>query len=190
MFTNIFYINLDADVERRNNCEKQLRECGLSAERFPAIIPTDAGNYPSLGARGCQLSHVALVEEAQRRNLDHLLILEDDFILREDFFELCMELYPVEYDLFYFYRWFEKDEYPVKIVPIESTLCTHAYAVHSNYYEKYINTLKNNSAGLPIDRLFFESDKKFATSVNMIGQMANTSRIDGSIKGVRFSAFD
>ena len=190
MFNHIFYINLDIDVERQVICEKQLHDCGLSAERFPAICPTDAGNYPSLGARGCQLSHLALVEEAQRRNLDHVLILEDDFILHEDFFGLCMKLNPVNYDLFYFYRWFEKDEYPIKIVPIESTLCTHAYAVHSNYYQKYIDTLKNNHEGLPIDRLFFESDKKFATSVNMIGQRANISRIDGSDKGIRFSGFD
>ena len=192
MFEHIFYINLDIDTDRKSSCEEQLNQFGLIAERFPAICPEDAGQYPSIGARGCQLSHMSVVEEAQKRKLDHILILEDDFILHENFYNFCAELAssgPLEYDLFYFYRWQEFDEFPIRIVPIEKTLCTHAYTIHSNYYEKYINVLRNNP-GLPIDTINFPSDKKYASSVNIIGQKANISRIDGSEKGVRFNAFD
>ena len=177
MFEHIFYINLDKDVDRRKLCENQLNYYGLNAERFSAICPTDKGNFPTIGARGCYLSHLKLVEEAKRRNLDHILILEDDFLLHEKFFELCSQLSPVEYDLFYFYRWSELDEYPIKIVPIEYTICTHAYAVHSNYYDKYIEQVKNHEDGKPIDLTYFISDKKFAPSVNLIGQNAVTSSI-------------
>lgn len=176
MFEHIFYINLDSDIERRELCENQLNKYGLKAERFSAVRPEDKGNYSTIGARGCYLSHLKLVEEAAKRNLNHILILEDDFLLHENFFELCSQLYPIEYDLFYFYRWSELDEYPIKIVPIEYTICTHAYAVHSNYYQAYIEQVKKHE-GLPIDLIYFFSNKKYAPSVNLIGQNAVTSSI-------------
>jgi hypothetical protein len=68
---NIFYINLDRRIDRKNHIENQLKLLNWSASRFPAILN-------SFGALGCSLSHQALLKYAKNNNLDHILILEDD----------------------------------------------------------------------------------------------------------------
>ncbi len=68
---NIFYINLDRRVDRKIHIETQLNLLNWKASRFPGILH-------SFGALGCSLSHLALLKYAKNKNLDHILILEDD----------------------------------------------------------------------------------------------------------------
>jgi GR25 family glycosyltransferase involved in LPS biosynthesis len=69
---NIFYINLEARVDRRNNIETQLPRIGLkNFERFNAIKLEN-------GRVGCTLSHIKCLELAQTRGYTHVLICEDD----------------------------------------------------------------------------------------------------------------
>ena len=73
--TNVFYINLLERVDRKKHVEEQLTNIGLSAERFNAVkLPN--GN----GALGCSMSHLKCLQLAKERNLDHILIVEDDII--------------------------------------------------------------------------------------------------------------
>jgi len=69
---NIFYINLESRLDRRNSIETQLKNIGLTNfERFNAIKVMD-------GRVGCTMSHIKCLEMAKERGYNHLLICEDD----------------------------------------------------------------------------------------------------------------
>ena len=69
---NIFYINLETRVDRRNSIETQLPQVGFHHfERFKAIKLEN-------GRVGCTLSHIKCLELAKERSYDHVLICEDD----------------------------------------------------------------------------------------------------------------
>jgi hypothetical protein len=82
-FDRIYVLNLPERADRRREIEVQLRRVGLSltlapVRLFRAIRPPDAGSFPSLGARGCFMSHLGMLREAVRDGLGSVLILEDD----------------------------------------------------------------------------------------------------------------
>ncbi|HAX77040.1 MAG TPA: LPS biosynthesis glycosyltransferase, partial [Cyanobacteria bacterium UBA11372] len=52
---------------------------------FPAIRPDDAGDFPSIGARGCFESHLAILKQALADRLSNVLIVEDDLKISQRF---------------------------------------------------------------------------------------------------------
>jgi glycosyl transferase family 25 len=69
---NIFYINLEHRTDRKEHVEKELHNIGFkAAQRFNAIKMDN-------GAIGCSMSHLRILQDAQKNNLDHILIVEDD----------------------------------------------------------------------------------------------------------------
>ena len=74
----IFVINLQHRADRRMEMQKQLALVGWRAEFFSAVRPEDAGGFPSIGARGCFMSHLGVLKQAQRAGVRQLVILEDD----------------------------------------------------------------------------------------------------------------
>ena len=68
---HIFYINLDARKIRRKNVEQQFDILGWKGEHIKAIKLTN-------GALGCSLSHLKCIKLAKKRELDMVLICEDD----------------------------------------------------------------------------------------------------------------
>ncbi|RMF10997.1 MAG: glycosyltransferase family 25 protein, partial [Candidatus Neomarinimicrobiota bacterium] len=80
-----YYINLEADRERRRTMEAQLDKLGLSGvvKRFPAVAGSDmaapAGSPLSPAEAGCWMSHWRILQQASADR--HLLVLEDDVIL-------------------------------------------------------------------------------------------------------------
>jgi len=68
---NAFYINLEHRTDRKEHIEQELKKLGIKANRFNAIKMTN-------GAIGCSMSHLKILENAKKDNLDHVLILEDD----------------------------------------------------------------------------------------------------------------
>lgn len=82
-FDQIYVINLPCRADRRSEMDAQLHRVGLSfaspkVTLFAAVRPHDDGGFPSIGARGCFMSHLGVLREAQRRGLSSVLILEDD----------------------------------------------------------------------------------------------------------------
>jgi glycosyl transferase family 25 len=69
--TNIFYINLEHRTDRKEHVETELLKIGLIGQRFNAIKMDN-------GAIGCSMSHLKLLQDAVKHNLDHILIVEDD----------------------------------------------------------------------------------------------------------------
>lgn len=68
---NTFYINLEHRTDRKEYVENELNNIGIKSTRFNAIKMTN-------GAIGCSLSHLKILEDAKKNQLDHILIVEDD----------------------------------------------------------------------------------------------------------------
>lgn len=67
----------------------QLKKMGLSGTEpnlfwYAAVKPTDAAGFPTVGARGCFLSHLAVLQMARQARARSVLILEDDLNFFDD----------------------------------------------------------------------------------------------------------
>ncbi|MBH3413404.1 MULTISPECIES: glycosyltransferase family 25 protein [Pseudomonas] len=76
-------INIPSRTDRREETEAEFARNGFHIDDekigfFPAVTPTDQQGFPSIGARGCFMSHLQILEEAVRLNVDNILIMEDD----------------------------------------------------------------------------------------------------------------
>jgi glycosyl transferase family 25 len=69
--TNAFYINLEHRKDRKEHVEREMKTMGIPVERFDAI-------KMSIGAIGCSMSHLQVLQNALNNNSDHVLIVEDD----------------------------------------------------------------------------------------------------------------
>lgn len=87
----IYYVNLDRREDRRAFIERQLRTCGLEAERIPAITPADLdpeflhahslkgpANALMPVELACSMSHRRAWQRMLERGLPYSLVLEDD----------------------------------------------------------------------------------------------------------------
>lgn len=89
-FERIFIINLPSRTDRQAEIAAQLKAIGLSLddanlELFPAVRPDAAEGFPSIGARGCFMSHLGVLRTAQRLGLQRVAIFEDDLDFAADF---------------------------------------------------------------------------------------------------------
>ncbi len=89
-FDRIYVINLPHRTDRRKEMEAQFRRIGHESGDgktifFPAIRPSDAGDFPTIGARGCFMSHLEILRDIQKSDgVRHALILEDDCNFRKN----------------------------------------------------------------------------------------------------------
>lgn len=82
-FSKIYIINLPERTDRKKEIILELTKRGLEVdsgkiEFFSAIRPQNKQEFPSLGARGCFLSHLEILKKAEQENLEQILIIEDD----------------------------------------------------------------------------------------------------------------
>ena len=89
-FQQIYIINLPERTDRRDEMQKQLTSIGLSLEHpkvnlFEATRPQDAGEFESIGAKGCFMSHLRVLQDAKEKKLSRILIVEDDLNFSKDF---------------------------------------------------------------------------------------------------------
>jgi hypothetical protein len=196
-FDKSFLINLDDDAKELAISMERLAQQNIQVERIPGVAADAKGCYRTLASRGCVASHRRAVELAKERGYQSVLIFEDDIVFRRDFQFLWAKIErdfdKIEYDLFYFYRWRKIAWKPwgIRIVPIEKTLCTHAYAVHSRFYDKALGLYaRNESVGTPADQLFDASNARiYAPTYNLIGQDEGFSRRKNRRTKRRWSAY-
>ena len=79
----VYVINLKSRPDRRREMETELGRIGLAPQSplvafFDAVKPPAAGDFPSVGARGCFMSHLGIIERAAAAGHRAILILEDD----------------------------------------------------------------------------------------------------------------
>ena len=73
---NIYYINLDHRKDRKLHVETQLNNLNWQYTRFNAC-------KNKIGELGCTLSHLKLVRMAKEKNLDYIVIVEDDITFKK-----------------------------------------------------------------------------------------------------------
>jgi hypothetical protein len=84
VFDHIVVINLPSRADRRQQMDKELARVGVPAHVvyfFPAIRPEEDGGFPSTGARGAYLSHLAVLRQARNEGWHSVLVMEDDLQL-------------------------------------------------------------------------------------------------------------
>lgn len=83
LFDHVYVINLPERTDRKREISNELGKIGLSfdspsVQLFLAIRPENKGGFPSIGARGCFMSHLGVLEHAVSAQYKSILILEDD----------------------------------------------------------------------------------------------------------------
>jgi glycosyl transferase family 25 len=89
-FERIFIINLPARTDRQAEIAAELKAIRLSLddanlELFHAVRPDAPEGFPSIGARGCFMSHLGVLRTAQQLGLQRVAIFEDDLDFAADF---------------------------------------------------------------------------------------------------------
>lgn len=137
-----FYINLHSRPDRRNHVERELKNIGISAERFNALKMDN-------GAIGCSMSHLKLIETAKANNWEHILIVEDDILFTDT------KLFINQFNKFLSnHKSFDvvliagNNIPPYKKIDdtcVQVTHCqtTTGYLVQKHYYDKLITNYKN-----------------------------------------------
>jgi glycosyl transferase, family 25 len=112
----IYLINLDKSPDRLQYMKKQLNKNNINFERFSAIdgskLDTEKltrtnmlkTNKMMIGAVGCSLSHINLWKKIQNSNHKYTLILEDDTIIMDNFWEqfnTYSKQIPDDFDILY-----------------------------------------------------------------------------------------
>lgn len=89
-FDRIYVINLPERHDRRQQMTQELAKAGMplqpgKVELFAAVKMDHAGIFPSIGLRGCYMSHLAIYRQAKQLGLRNVLVLEDDLAVSDDF---------------------------------------------------------------------------------------------------------
>lgn len=170
-FTEIHCINLDRRQDRWEECQCEFKKHGLIVERFSAfdgaLLPTCASLNP--GQVGAIYSHRGVVEKAIERNLENVLILEDDVQFDENlnhkFYQISNKI-PDDWDIILFggnhsanNPWGKGELIFVEenVYKITHSLALHCYAVKNTIFHRVIGQLSLNND--PCDVLFAELQK-------------------------------
>jgi hypothetical protein len=89
-FDKVYVTNLASRVDRREEMTEQFQTIGRELNQrniqlFEASRPENAGDFPSIGARGCFMSHLRILQDASAKGHARILIVEDDLNFAPDF---------------------------------------------------------------------------------------------------------
>ena len=110
IFSGCYVINLPERTDRKREILAELDVAGASIDAhrvsfLAADRPDTAGPFPSIGARGCFLSHLAALRAARDAGHETVLILEDDArftdAFRNDADAVVTALRTRDWDIFY-----------------------------------------------------------------------------------------
>jgi hypothetical protein len=148
LLENVYYINLEERVDRKVLVETELKKMKWKYERFNAV-------KHERGALGCSLSHLAIIEMAKQKNLDYVVILEDDiqFLQPEKYnkmlidFRNFVESNSLDYDVFLIATNIldkENGIIPINnyIYRVKASYSATGYIVKRHYYDKIIANYK------------------------------------------------
>jgi hypothetical protein len=152
-FDKIYIINLPNRIDRRRDMTRELAAAGLPptpgrVEFFPAIRPDEAAGFPSIGARGCALSHLSVLRGAWREGAARVLILEDDVSFARRFREeqggIADALDREAWDFVYLGHQLEVGEAsPARLVPYPGAISlAHFFGVNGRVLDRLVPFLE------------------------------------------------
>lgn len=167
VFDRIYIINLTARTDRRKEMINQLKKIGISPdderlEFYAACRPEDPSQFPTIGAKGCFMSHLGILKDAMKRKLNRVAIFEDDLNFSNDFNVLfpsmIKHLRTYNWSIFYGGYQLKKNlesesQYGLIEIPSDTEIrTTHFVCFHSNAIAKsvaYLEALASRQAGDP-----------------------------------------
>ena len=158
-FELIYVINLPERLDRRREMQQQLKLAALKADFFPATRVSEAGDWPSVGARGCYQSHLAILKEALQSQAHRVMVLEDDldFSPRLKMFEteLLDKIALSDWDILYLGHVEPlPDQNRLELVPSSGPIMTaHFYAVNARILQRlvtFLELVQSRPAGDPL----------------------------------------
>ena len=140
---NAFFINLDERKDRKKNTEQEFNNLEIPIQRMKAIKLEN-------GRIGCSMSHLKCLQFAKEKNLDHVLIVEDDihFMNIQMFKEQLNKFLSssIEWDVVLFAG---NNVPPYKIyadfcVKVSRCQTTTGYLIKKHYYDILISNIKES----------------------------------------------
>jgi hypothetical protein len=133
-------INISSRKDRRVETVEEFARNGFPFDHdkvsfFQAVTPTEDDGFPSVGARGCFMSHLGILEEAIRLDVKNILILEDDIQFSRRISQYGIQaiesLQGMEWDIAYFGHPFEGDSNSPSWKAVDQPIhLSHFYAVN------------------------------------------------------------
>jgi GR25 family glycosyltransferase involved in LPS biosynthesis len=166
--TNIFYINLESRLDRKEHVEAQLNRVGFTKfERFNAIKMPAGTTSSSSGRIGCSMSHIKCLELAKERGYNHLFICEDDTLFTQpDLFKTQLNKFLSNKNAWDVVLFAGNNLPPYEriddsCVSISRCQTTTAYLVNGAYFDKLISNMKEG-----VQKLMLEPDNHFHYSLD------------------------
>ena len=192
MLDNIYYINLDTRTDRKTHVEDELNKMGWNNfTRFNAIKNKD-------GRVGCSMSHLKLLQMAKEKNLDYIVIIEDDIeFTQPELYNNMLKQFKnmdMDYDVLLLAGnvrppFIQKKDF---VFQIKKSFTTTGYIVKKHYYDTLIENFKQGIMNLmkypdkhylyAIDTNWFklqERDNWYIFFPRTITQMPDYSDIEG-----------
>jgi GR25 family glycosyltransferase involved in LPS biosynthesis len=152
-FAGTYVINLAERGDRRQEMLQEFRRFNLlglptNADFFIAVKPSSQGDFPSLGARGCFMSHLGVLKAAKAQNWESILLLEDDATFTKNLVQnqtrLLQELQTTPWDFVYFgHHVAAQTNTNCLLQPHnEPIVQAHFLAIHSRIFDPLINFLE------------------------------------------------
>jgi GR25 family glycosyltransferase involved in LPS biosynthesis len=145
LLENVYYINLEERKDRKALVESELTKLKWKYERFNAVRLKD-------GRAGCSMSHLKLLEMAKAKQLEYIVIVEDDiqFMKPEQYnymlieFNRFMKSNNIEHDVLLLAGNLRPPVARVNnfITRISKSWTTTGYIVKKHYYDTMIQNFK------------------------------------------------
>lgn len=175
--SKIYYINLASRTDRDKHINKCFNELNIKAEKFHAI-PS------SKHIRGCNQSHLQIIENAKNQNYKSICIFEDDCYFDVQFNDYLQKIFTsnICWDMLFLGHCLsrKKNNKTEILCTMNQIYCTHAYCINSTAYNFLIERLKTLS--IPIDHIYNrinhnEELKILAVYPSIVEQVPNKSNI-------------
>jgi len=154
-FDRICYINLPKRADRRKRMDQLLLANGISAGRIRAVEGNTWGWKPDAykpplrgfeGMSGCISTHISILRDAMKDDVQSVLVFEDDCEFVDHFsekFDLWSENVPSDWDMLYLGGLNGVGQYvegiKEHVVAITEMTSTHAYAVNQRVFAEVLN---------------------------------------------------
>jgi hypothetical protein len=152
-FDRTYIINLPERKDRLREITRELQSLGISfadprVRLLSATRPREALGFPAPAVRGCFLSHLALLLQAQADGLKNVLVMEDDLAISPVFGDYCGHLFQeAEQSPWGFIYFGHRVQTPAlnvpRLAPFADPIATsHFYAVNGTILGRLIDYLQ------------------------------------------------
>jgi glycosyl transferase, family 25 len=141
-----YVINLPERLDRRKEMEAQLRRIGWQAQFIAAAKPSAPDGFPSIGSRGCFLSHLEALRQGAPSN-EHIVLMEDDLNFIPDFQALWREasktLFTKDWSVFYAGHTLKHETNGLSLIPsTDGIVCAHFMMINRSAVRPLIQGLE------------------------------------------------